>query len=142
MRELARAGVPVGALVAPVIPGLNDHELPALLEAAADAGARFASYVVLRLPHALAPMFENWLGTHVPEKKERVLNRIRSMRAGTLNDSQFDRRMEGEGIFAEQISHLFDVACRKYGLNECVPALSIGSFRRPELGGQMRLFND
>jgi len=142
MRELARAGVPVGALVAPVIPGLNDHELPALLEAAADAGARFASYVVIRLPHALAPMFENWLSTHVPEKKERVLNRIRSMRAGKLNDSRFERRMEGEGIFAEQTSHLFDVACRKYGLNECVPALSTASFRRPELGGQMRLFND
>lgn len=141
MRELREAGVPVGALVAPVIPGLNDHELPALLGAAAEAGARFASYVVLRLPFSVAPMFEQWLGVHVPAKKDRVMNRIRSVRGGGLNDSRFERRMEGTGVFAEQISHLFDVACRKHGLNESVPELSTASFRHPEPGGQMRLFD-
>jgi len=140
MRELTQAGVPVGVLVAPVIPGLTDHEMPSLLATAAEAGARFASYVVLRLPHALAPMFETWLGTHVPGKKERVLNRIRSVRSGDLNDATFGRRMEGQGVFAEQISHLFEVACRKNGLNQNPLDLSTAAFRRPELGGQMRLF--
>lgn len=138
--ELSKAGVPVGVLVAPVIPGLNDHELPALLAAAANAGAQFASYVVLRLPHAVAPMFEAWLGTHVTEKKERVLNRIRSIRGGEPTDSKFGRRMEGQGVFADQISRMFEVACRKNGLNQSSPTLSTADFRRPELGGQMRLF--
>lgn len=140
MRDLAEAGVPVGVLVAPVIPGLTDHELPALLAAAADAGAQFASYVTLRLPHAVAPMFEHWLEQHVPQKKDRVLNRIRAMRGGALNDSQFERRMEGQGLFAEQISNLFDVSCRKHGLQQHSPKLSTAAFQRPELGGQMRLF--
>ena len=141
LRELAQAGVPVGVLVAPVIPGLTDHELPSLLAAAAEAGARFASYAVLRLPHALGPMFENWLRTHVPEKQARVLNRIRALRGGALNDSQFESRMEGQGILAEQISRLFDVACRRLHLNERVPELSTAAFRRPEPAGQMRLFD-
>ncbi len=140
IRELSQAGVPVGVLAAPVIPGLNDHELPSLLAAAAEAGASHASYVVLRLPYALAPMFEQWLATHVPDSKDRVLNRIRSVRGGALNDSQFDRRMEGEGLFAEQISQMFDVACRRNRLNERPPELSVAAFRRPELGGQLRLF--
>jgi DNA repair photolyase len=141
MRELAAAGVPVGILAAPIIPGLNDHELPALLGAASKAGARFASYVVLRLPHALSHLFEQWLETHVPEKKERVLNRIRALRGGALTDSRFERRMEGQGVFAEQISHLFDVACRKHGLDQSAPGLSTASFERPELGGQLPLFH-
>jgi DNA repair photolyase len=141
VRALSAAGVPVGVLVAPVIPGLNDHELPALLAAAAAAGARHASYSVLRLPHALAGLFERWLETHVPDRKERVLYRIRSLRGGALNDSQFDRRMEGEGVFAEQISRLFEVGCRRCGLNERAPELSVAAFRRREPDGQMRLFD-
>jgi DNA repair photolyase len=140
MRELTRVGVPVGVLVAPVIPGLTEPEIPALLEAAAEAGARFASYVVLRLPHALAPLFEQWLATHVPERKARVLNRIRAVRDGRLNDSQFERRMEGQGLFADQIRQLFEVGCRRNGLNASSPDLSTAAFRRPELGGQMPLF--
>jgi len=141
MRELARAGVPVGVLVAPVIPGLTDHELPSLLEAATDAGARRASYVMLRLPHALAPLFEQWLATHVPDRKERVLNRIRAVRDGALNDWEFDRRMEGRGVFAEQISRMFEVGCRRCGLNEHTPELSTAAFRRPEAAGQLGLFD-
>lgn len=137
--ELTKAGIPVGVLVAPVIPGLTDHEIPAVLEAAAQAGATFAGFIVLRLPHAVAPMFEQWLTTHFPERKDKVLNRLRTMRDGKLYDSRFGTRMRGEGIFAEQIETLFDVARRKAGLTERGPELSTAAFRRAT-GQQMRLF--
>ena len=94
---MAKAGVPVGVLVAPMIPGLNDHEMPAILTAAKQAGARFAGYVSLRLPHALKDLFEQWLERHFPEKKAKVLSRVRDMRGGKLNDSRFGSRMRGEG---------------------------------------------
>jgi DNA repair photolyase len=136
---LAKAGVPVGVLVAPVIPGLTDHEIPAVLEAAAKAGAKFASFIVLRLPHAVAPMFEQWLATHFPDRKEKVLNRLRAVRDGKVYDSRFGKRMRGEGIFAEQIEVLFDVARRKVGLAEHGPELSTAAFRRPT-GQQIGLF--
>lgn len=130
IRQLAEAGVPVGVLLAPTIPGLTDSEVPALLQAAADAGARFASYVVLRLPHAVAPLFERWLEAHFPDRKEKVLNRLRSMRGGKLYDSKFGERMSGSGIFADQIDQLFEVTRRRLGLLERGPSLSITSFRR------------
>jgi DNA repair photolyase len=133
IRTLALEGVPVGAMVAPVIPGLTDHEIPALVSAAAEAGARFSAYEILRLPYAVAPLFEEWLTQHLPAKKEKVLSRIRAMRGGKLNDSRFGVRMRGEGIFAEQISHLFGVACRKAGLTEDGPELSTAGFRRAEV---------
>jgi DNA repair photolyase len=101
---LAGAGIPTGVLVSPVIPGLTDHEMPAILAAAAAAGASFAGHAALRLPYAVAPLFEEWLTRHLPEKKDKVLSRIRSIRGGKLNDSRFGKRMRGEGIFAEQIS--------------------------------------
>lgn len=129
--KLAQAGVPVGVLVAPVIPGLTDHELPALIDAAAKAGARFASYIILRLPHAVAPLFEEWLASHFPEKKDKVLHRIRALRHGELSDAQFGRRMRGEGIFAEQIASLFAVVCRKAGIAGNELLLSTAAFRRP-----------
>ena len=131
VRELSQAGIPVGVLLAPMIPGLTDHEIPALLEAAAAAGARSAGYVMLRLPYAVAPLFEQWLATHFPERKDKVLNRIRSLRDGKLYQSAFGRRMRGEGVFADQVESLFDIACRKYGLGEQVSELSAASFRRP-----------
>lgn len=140
IRALHEAGVPVGVLTAPVIPGLTDHELPALLEAAAQAGARFAGYIVLRLPHAVAPLFEDWLARHVPEKKDRVLHRLRAMRGGKLYDARFGERMTGRGIFAEQIENLFRVACRRFGLAESAPELSAAAFRRPS-GAQRELFD-
>lgn len=136
---LAQAGVPTGVLVAPVIPGLTDHEIPAVLEAAAQAGARFASFIVLRLPHAVAPLFEQWLATHFPDRKEKVLNRLRALRDGKLYDNRFGKRMRGEGIFAEQIGSLFEVARRKAGIGACAPELSTASFRRPA-GAQLGLF--
>ena len=130
IEALSRAGIPVGVLIAPVIPGLTDHEIPALMQAAAKAGARAAGYVMLRLPYAVAPLFEEWLANHFPDRKDKVLNRIRAMRDGKLNDPEFGRRMRGEGIFAEQVESLFDVARRKHGLAESLPSLSIAAFRR------------
>ena len=137
---LSKAGIPAGVLVAPVIPGLTDHEMPSLIAAAVKAGAQFAGYVLLRLPHAVAPLFEQWLTRHFPEKKEKVLNRIRAVRGGELYDARFGKRMVGEGIFAEQIKALFQVACRKAGLENHRPKLSISAFRRPT-DTQLQLFD-
>lgn len=134
IRALAEAGVPVGVMVAPVIPGLTDHELPRIIAAAAAAGARFAACIAVRLPGAVAPLFEAWLQAHWPDRKEKVLHRIRAMRGGKLNDPRFGARMVGEGIFAEQIARLFAVACRKAGLATAAPELSTTAFRRVEAG--------
>lgn len=139
IRALSAAGIPTGVLVAPVLPGLTDHEIPAIIAAAVDAGAKFAGYVTLRLPYAVAPLFEQWLTRHLPEKKEKVLNRVRALREGKLNDSQFGSRMRGEGIFADQIEALFDVACRKAGIAGKSPGLSTAAFR-PPAGKQLSLF--
>lgn len=136
---LAGAGVPVGVLVAPVVPGLTDHEVPAILEAAADAGARFAGYTLLRLPGAVAGLFEDWLGRHLPDRKDRVLGRIRSLRGGKLNEGRFGVRMGGQGPFAALIEQLFDATCRRVALPRRVPALSTSAFRRPG-ERQARLF--
>jgi DNA repair photolyase len=138
IEALAKAGVPVGVLVAPVIPALNDHEIPLVLAAAKTAGAEWAGTEILRLPLTVAPIFEEWLQRNVPGKKEKVLNRIRAIRGGKLNDSRFGSRMRGEGIFADQISQMFHVARRKVGIPEDGPELSTAAFRRPE-GAQLRL---
>lgn len=140
IRCLADAGIPVGVMVAPVIPAVNDHEIPHLLAAAAAAGATFAGKVVLRLPLAVAPLFEDWLERHFPDRKEKVLGQLRSMRGGRLNDPGFGTRMRGEGLFAEQISQLFHVGCRKAGLATRAPELSTAAFRRVE-AGQGELFD-
>jgi DNA repair photolyase len=141
IETLARAGIPVGVMTAPVIPGLNDHELPALISAAAEAGASFASYTPVRLPYAVRPLFEDWLARNFPERKEKVLNRIRLMRGGKLNDPRFGTRMKGEGIFAEQIAQLFSISCRRAGIEgKRFPKLSTAAFRRTG-GVQPRLFD-
>ena len=90
--------------MAPVIPGLTDHELPSIIAAAVQAGAKAAGYVTLRLPHGVGPLFEQWLSQHFPDRKDKVLHRIRAIRGGKLNDPRFSSRMRGEGIFAEQIA--------------------------------------
>jgi DNA repair photolyase len=140
IRKLADAGVAVGVMVAPVIPGLTDHEIPNIVAAAAEAGAKFAGTVTLRLPYAVAPLFEQWLATHFPDKQEKVLNHIRSMRGGKLNDPRFGQRMTGEGIFADQIEQMFNVACRRAGIADNHLHLSTASFRRPG-GRQLGLFD-
>ncbi|MCX7826324.1 MAG: PA0069 family radical SAM protein [Verrucomicrobiae bacterium] len=136
---LAKARVPVGVLVAPVIPGLNDHEPPSILQSAAQAGATFAAYQMLRLPHGVGPLFERWLDEHFPMRKKKVLDQVRAVRGGKLNDSRFGARMTGEGILAEQIAAMFDVARRRARLHAHAPELSTKAFRQPA-GPQMALF--
>jgi DNA repair photolyase len=141
IRELADAGIPAGVMVAPVIPGLTDHEIPSIIDAAAAAGARRAGYVVLRLPHALAGLFETWLEDHFPGRKQKVLNRIRAVRGGKLNDPRFGSRMRGEGAFAEEIASLFRLALGKAGIDGLSIDLSTSHFRRPGYR-QLTLFDD
>jgi DNA repair photolyase len=138
VEALAKAGVPVGVLIAPVIPALNDHEIPSVLAAAKAAGARWAGTEILRLPLTVSPIFQQWLEQNVPGKKDKVLNRIRAIRGGKLNDPRFGSRMRGEGIFADQIAQMFHVARRKVGMPEDGPELSTAAFRRPE-GAQLGL---
>jgi DNA repair photolyase len=139
VERLARAGVPVGIMVAPVVPAITDHEIPAILQAAADAGALYAGYTVMRLPGAVAGLFEAWLAEHFPDRKEKVLGRIRDLRGGRLNDPRFGSRMRGEGVFAEQLRALFTTARRRAGIGAGGPDLSTDSFRRPG-GEQLALF--
>lgn len=142
IRTLADAGVPVGVLVAPVIPGLNDHEIPAILEAAADAGARFAGWVLLRLPGAVEPVFADWLARHAPERRKRVENRLRELRGGALSDSRFGHRMRGAGTYAEHLRGLFDLSRERLGLARRGLELSTAAFRPPRaLDGQLALFD-
>jgi DNA repair photolyase len=138
IEELSAAGIPVIAMTAPVIPGLNDHELPDLLAAAAKAGARTASFTMLRLPFAVAPLFTEWLERHAPGHKDKVLSRIRSMRGGKLYNAQWGTRMKGEGFFAEQIKALFELGYRKAGFSGEYAALDASSFRVPT--DQLSLF--
>jgi DNA repair photolyase len=138
--KLSSAGIPVGVNVAPVVPGLNDHEIPRILESAANAGARFAFYTLIRLPLTVAPIFTDWLRTHFPSSAEKILNRIRSMRGGKLNDPRFGSRMKGEGIFADQIRQTFEISRRRARLSQDRLELSTKYFRRvlrnqPELLG-------
>jgi len=137
IRQLRSAGIPTGVMVAPIIPGLTDHEVPKILDACAKAGAQFAGYTIVRLPWAVAPLFEHWLEEHFPERKEKVLGRIRDVRQNRLNNSQWHTRMTGEGIFAEQIASMFAISCRRNRM--CArPKLSCASFQRPTT--QLRLF--
>jgi len=138
---LAAAGVPVCVNVAPVIPGLNDREIPALLKAAADAGARHAAYILLRLPHSVKDLFRAWLEKHYPERTAKVLHAIMDTRAGRLSDPCFGSRMHGEGERAEAAIRLFRLACAKYGLNTTTwPEPSITQFQRHPENRQAELF--
>jgi len=139
IRLLADAGIPVGVMVAPVIPGLTDHEMPAILDAAAKAGATRAGYVLLRLPYAVKDVFQHWLDDHAPGKKARILDRVRTLRGGKLNVSEWGKRLQGEGIFADQLAELFEVTARRAGFNRERTTLSTEHFRRPG-GTQLTLF--
>lgn len=139
IRSLTEAGVPTGVLAAPVIPGLTDHEMPAILSAAAAAGAVAAGFVPLRLPYGVSELFEDWLGRHRPLAKEKILGRIRDLRSGRLNDPQFGSRMRGSGPYADHLRSLFQLSCRKAGLPAQKPSLSADSFKRPG-SAQMSLF--
>ncbi len=134
--RLRDAGIPVGVLLAPVIPGLTDAEIPTILGRAADAGAVSASWVLLRLAAPLDAIFGGWLERNLPDRATRVLNRIRDCRGGRLNDSHFGIRMRGEGPYAEQLASLFEVAARRAGLDRPLPPLSAAAFRRPPAPGE------
>jgi DNA repair photolyase len=118
MRELTTAGIPVSAMLAPIIPALTDQEIERMLEAVAETGVRRAAWLMLRLPYEVAPLFEGWLREHYPQRADRVLNLIREMRGGRLNDPRFGHRMHAQGHYAAMIGARFEAACRRLGLNE------------------------
>jgi DNA repair photolyase len=138
---LAKAGVPVGVMAAPMIPALNDHELENILEAAAAAGATTAGFVLLRLPYEVKELFEAWLHAHAPLRAEHVLSRIRAMRGGRLNDAQFGSRFKGQGVEADLLQQRFEIARRRLGLDgRGRHELDLKAFRVPAAaGGQMSL---
>jgi DNA repair photolyase len=141
IEALRDAGVPVRVMVAPIIPGLNDHEIPAILAAAAAAGARHAAYTVVRLPLAVAPVFREWLERAQPGRAKKVEARIRSVRGGRLNDPDFGSRMRASGEFGRQIRDLFHVFARRHGLDGGLPPYDCTRFRPPRpRSGQLWLF--
>jgi DNA repair photolyase len=140
IRALAEAGVPVGVMTAPIVPSINDSEIEKILEAARDAGAEEAGYVLLRLPLELKELFREWLATEFPDRAGKVINILRSMHGGKDYVSAFHHRQRGAGPYAEQIALRFRLAVRRLGLNERHPKLRIDLFRRPvPKGGQLSL---
>jgi DNA repair photolyase len=141
VKALAAAGIPVGVSIAPVIPGLNDSEIPAILAAAKEAGAHGAGYIMLRLPLTVAPVFREWLERTLPARVQRIEGRIRSARGGRLNDSTFGTRMRGTGEIAAQIGEVFRLFARRYGLDGELPPYDLTRFRPPKAkSGQLRWF--
>jgi DNA repair photolyase len=140
VRRLAEAGVPVGVNVAPVIPFLTDHEVESIVEAAAQAGAKWASWTLLRLPWEVKDLFREWLETHVPLKAAHVMSRVRAMREGRANDPEFGSRMKGTGRFAELLAQRFERSCSRLGLNRDRAPLDRTRFRRPWTAPQLELF--
>ena len=135
--RLTAAGIPVGVMLAPLIPVLTDHELEAIVKAAHDAGAQSAEYILLRLPLEVADLFEEWLQQHYPLKAEHVMNRIRDSRGGKAYDAAFHQRLRGAGGYADLINQRFRLIKKKLGMNRPLPALRSDLFRKPSAGGQM-----
>ncbi|MGE0489507.1 MAG: PA0069 family radical SAM protein [Vulcanimicrobiota bacterium] len=139
--ELHQKGIPVGVMTAPIVAGLNDHEVPAILARAAEAGASFASFTPLRLPLAVAPLFLDWLERHFPDRRDKVVHQLQQMRGGKLNQSEFHRRFEGSGPVADHLRRLFELGARRAGLSRQVPDLDATGFRRPG-PAQLSLFEE
>lgn len=139
IEELADHGISVGVNVAPIIPGLTDHECVDILEAAKEAGAEYAGYTIVRLPYGVKDLFVDWLEHHFPDRKEKVLNRIKDIRDGRLHVSEFGKRFRGEGAFAEQIRSLFKIHTERLGFNKERGSLNCDHFR-PGKGSQLKLF--
>ncbi len=140
IRQLHAAGIPTHVNVAPVIPAITDHELEAILEAAAKAGAQSASFIPVRLPHEVAPLFREWLGVHYPDRAGKVMTIIQSLRGGRDNDPRFGERMRGQGVWADLLRTRFRRACKAYGIGRASVSLRTDLFRPPNLDGQMDLF--
>jgi DNA repair photolyase len=136
----AKAGVPVGIMMGPIVPGLTDHEIPNVLKAASDAGAITAYHTILRLPWGVKDLFENWIHEHYPDKADRVLNRVKAMRNGKLYEADFATRMSGTGIFAEQIHQMFAMYKKKHGLDRKWRGLTTEHFKRDARSAQLNLF--
>lgn len=139
IRALREAGVPAFAIHAPMIPALNDHELERLMAAAAGAGALTASWIALRLPHEVAPLFRDWLAAHYPDRAGRVMAQVRAMRGGRDNDPRFGSRMRASGPWAEMMRARFVAARRRLGLEQRLPPLRTDLFRRPGQARQLAL---
>ena len=141
VRRLAEAGVPTVVMFAPVIPGLNDHELEGVLQRAAEAGATGAGYVALRLPLEIKDLFAEWLAEKWPDRAERVMSLVRQMRGGKTYDAEWGKRMKGEGPIAEMLAQRFKFAKRRYRLDAVAPPLDLSRFRvPPRAGDQLELF--
>ncbi len=136
---LTQAGIPVGVNLAPVIPGLNDEEIPAIIKESASRGAEYASYILLRLPYAVKDLFLDWLGKEFPERANKIINKIKSTRNGKLNESGFGVRFTGKGEIAETIRNLFYLSCGKHGLKKTGPHLNLNKFSG-SANDQMELF--
>lgn len=130
MEELAKADIPIGVMVGPIIPGLNDNEVPNILKQSADAGATYVTHTILRLPHAVAPIFVDWLEKNVPEKAKRVMARVQMIRGGRLNDSNWGTRMTGTGAYADYMHNLIHALAEKYNLHSRRKPLRVDLFRR------------
>jgi DNA repair photolyase len=141
LENLARAGIPVGVNVAPIIPGLTDEELPAILKAAADRGATTAGYILVRLPGAVQPLFLDWLHRHFPDRAQKVVNRLRDTRDGRLTDARFGSRIFGQGEIARTIQSLFDLHVSRYHLEPRWCGLTSDRFRTPS-DSQGNLFEE
>ena len=140
VRALADAGVPTGVMVAPVIPGLNDSEIEAILEAAAKAGATSAAIIMLRLPHGVKDLFADWLTEHFPDRRNRVLGLIRDVRNGAESSPKFFERQSSRGPVAAMVQQRFGAACRRFGLNRSDVKLDTSQFVPSDLSGQLGLF--
>jgi DNA repair photolyase len=139
VKLLTDAGIPVGVNVAPVIPGLNDVEIPAILSAAYEHGARWASHIIVRLPHSVKDLFIDWVRREFPDRAEKIFHRIKSVRDGHWSSTEFGKRMTGEGPHAEAIHSLFESRCRQLGMNQSRVDLSTEKFIRSP-SHQIRLF--
>ena len=137
MEKLSAAGIPVGVMTAPIIPGLNDHEIPKLIEASAQAGALSAGYTVVRLNGAIAEIFEDWIRKNFPDRADKVMRQIADCHGGQVNDSRFGVRMKGEGKFAENIKQMHQIAKQKFMKDRKLPPLDTSLFMRD---GQLKLF--
>jgi DNA repair photolyase len=141
VRTLARAGVPTGVMVAPLVPQLNDKDLEAILEAAAEAGATLAGWVILRLPLEVAPLFRDWLDAHYPLRARHVMSVVRQVHGGRDYDSTWGKRQSGSGVYADLVRKRFEIACKRFGLNEERAPLDTSRFRPPRSASpQLDLF--